>query len=57
MREEERERERERLPSSLSTVSTEPNMGLEPTNCKIMTWATIKSRMLKQLRQLGAPNK
>ena len=35
-REEERERERERIPSRLHTVSTEPNAGLELTNCRIM---------------------
>ena len=28
---------RERILSRLHTVSTEPNAGLEPTNCKIMT--------------------
>ena len=32
-----RERGRERIPSRLHTVSVEPNMGLEPTNCEIMT--------------------
>ena len=35
--ERERERERERIPSRLHTVSTEPDVGLEPTNCEIMT--------------------
>ena len=35
--ERERERERERIPSSLRTVSTEPDAGLELTNCEIMT--------------------
>ena len=25
--------------SRLQAVSTEPNAGLEPTNCEIMTWA------------------
>ena len=34
---EERERERERIPSRLSTVSTEPNLGLELLNLEIMT--------------------
>ena len=33
----ERERERERIPSRLLTVSTEPDVGLELTNCEIMT--------------------
>ena len=35
--ERERERERERIPSRLHTVSTEPDAGLKPTSCKIMT--------------------
>ena len=28
---------RERIPSRLRTVSAGPNMGLNPTNCEIMT--------------------
>ena len=28
--------------SRLSAVSTEPNAGLEPTNCEIMTWAKVR---------------
>ena len=32
-----REREKERIPSRLHTVSTKPNLGLEPTNREIMT--------------------
>ena len=32
-----RERGRERIPSRLSAVSAEPDAGLEPTNCEIMT--------------------
>ena len=32
-----RERERERIPSRLCTISTETDMGFEPTNCEIMT--------------------
>ena len=35
--ERERERERERIPSRLCTVSTEPDVGLELTDCEIMT--------------------
>ena len=35
-REEHRERERE-IPSNLRTISTEPDAGLEPTNCEIIT--------------------
>ena len=33
----EREEERERIPSRLCTVITETDVGLEPTNCEIMT--------------------
>ena len=36
-REGQRERERKRIPSRLCTVSTEPNVGLNPMNCEIMT--------------------
>ena len=32
-----RERGRERIPSRLHTISTKPNVGLEPTNCDIVT--------------------
>ena len=32
-----REMETERIPSRLHTVSAEPNTGLSPTNCEIMT--------------------
>ena len=31
------EREGERIPSRLLTVSAEPDAGLEPSNCEIMT--------------------
>ena len=37
LRNRERERERERIPSRPRAVGTEPDMGLEPTNCEIMT--------------------
>ena len=33
----ETEGETERIPSRLRAVSTEPDVGLEPTNCEIMT--------------------
>ena len=36
-RKRERERERERIPSRLHTVSTEPDMGLDPMNYEIMS--------------------
>ena len=54
--EEQRERKREKIPSRLCTTSTEPSARLKPTNCEIMTWAEIKSRMLNQLSYSGAPN-
>ena len=31
------ERERDRIPSRVHIVSTEPDVGLKPMNCKIMT--------------------
>ena len=38
-----RDRERrDRIPGRLCTVSVEPDMGLELTNCEIMTRAKIK---------------
>ena len=37
-----RERARERIPSGLHTVSTEPDVGLDPTNCETMTWAKLR---------------
>ena len=36
-RERKRQRDRERIPSRLYNVSTEPDVGLEPMNCEIMT--------------------
>ena len=51
-----RERERDRIPSRFCSASTEPNVGLELTNCdEIMTWAEVKSRMLDRLSHPGAP--
>ena len=41
------EGQRERIPSSLYTVTKEPDVGLEPTNHEIMTQAKTKSGMLK----------
>ena len=49
------ERRRERIPSRLGTVSVEPNTGLDLTNCKIGTWAKIKSQRLNLLTHPGAP--
>ena len=37
------DREGERIPSRLCTVSAKPNVGLEPTNCEIMTGAETES--------------
>ena len=50
-----RGRERERISSRLHTVSIEPDVGLEPTNFEIMTWAEMESWTLKQLSHPGAP--
>ena len=52
----EREREREREgenPNGLHTVSTEPDPGLELTNCKVMTWDEVR---LSQLSHPGTHN-
>ena len=49
-----RERERE-IPSRLHTVSAEPDMGLKPTPCEIMTQAEIESWTLNKLSHPGAP--
>ena len=43
------EKGRERIPTRLCAPSTEPDVGLEPTNYEIMAWAEIKSRTLNQL--------
>ena len=50
-REREREREREKIPSS-----TEPDVGHEPMNCEIMTWAKTNSWMLNWLSHPGVPD-
>ena len=34
---ERRDRGRERIPSRLCTLGTEPDSGLDPTNCEMMT--------------------
>ena len=49
-----RERERERILSRFRAANTEPNTGLDLTNCEIMT-AEIKSRTLNRLNHPGAP--
>ena len=50
-----RDRGRERIPSRLCTVSTEPDVGLKPMNCEIMTWAETKSRPPNRLSHPRAP--
>ena len=45
-REGQRARERERLPSRLHTICTEPDVGLDPTDCKIMTEPKSRVRCL-----------
>ena len=55
-RERERVRERERENSQVgSMLSVEPDAGLDPKGCEIMTAANIKSQMLNQLSHSGAP--
>ena len=49
-----KERGRERIPSRLQTVSPEPNVGLEPMNCEIMTCGKTKSRTPNRLSHPGA---
>ena len=44
----ERQRVREKIPSRPCTVSAEPDGGLEPLNCEIMTRAKIKSQVLTE---------
>ena len=47
--------EEERLPSRLHAVTTEPDAGLELTNCETMTWAETKSQTFNQLSHPGTP--
>ena len=54
--EEHREGERERIPSRIHTVSTEPDAGVNPTNCEITTGTKIKSQMLNRLSHSSTPN-
>ena len=55
MSREETEREGDRIPSRLRAVSTEPDAGLKPKNCEIMTCVEIKSWTLNRLSHPGAP--
>ena len=50
-----RERGRERIPSRLCAISKEPDGGLNPTNCEIMSQAEIKSHILNLLSHPGVP--
>ena len=52
----ERERETEVIPSSLCSISTEPNTALKTMNCEIMTWAETKNQMLNQPRPPRSPS-
>ena len=49
-----RQRERE-ISKQAPTARVEPDMGLDLTNCEIMTWAESKSHMLNRLSHQGAP--
>ena len=46
----------ERIPRRLYAVSVEPDVGLDPMNCELMTWPEIKSWMLNRLSHPGTPN-
>ena len=50
------QRERERIQSRFHTVGTEPDTGLELTNCEIMMQAEMKSRSLNRLGPLATPH-
>ena len=43
------QRDRERESQAGSTLSEEPDMGLNPMTLEIMTWAKIKSQTLNRL--------
>ena len=43
------ETEGERESQAVSAVSPEPDVGLNPMNHEVMTWAEIKGRMFNQL--------
>ena len=47
-------RERERIPTRVHAVSAEPDVGLNPTNCEIMTWVKIKSWEFNKLSHPGS---
>ena len=49
------EREGERNAGRICTVSTEPNVGLDPRNHEITTWAETKRQTLNRLSRAGAP--
>ena len=49
------QRGRERESQADSPLSVEPNQGLAPTACEIMTWAKTKSQMLNQLSHSSVP--
>ena len=49
------EKGRGRIPSGICTLSVESDIGLDLTNCEIMTWAKIKSRTLNRLSYPGVP--
>ena len=49
------QKEGDGIPSRLCAISTEPDVGLEPTNCEIMTWAKIKCQTRHRLSLPDAP--
>ena len=50
-----RERGRARKLSRLHSINAESDVGLDPMNCEIVTWAEIKSQTLNQLSYLRRP--
>ena len=52
-----RGKDRENPKQVLCTVTKEPDVGLEPMNCEMMTWAKTKSLFLNKLNHPGDPDK
>ena len=51
----EREGDRESQAGFMLSVQAEPDMGLDPMNCEIMTWAEMEGLTLNWLSHPGAP--
>lgn len=48
--------QRERIFKADSTLSVEPDVGLDPRTYEIMTWAETRSQMLNRLSYPGTPS-